>query len=192
MLRYMLLLAMLSLFVVGCSEESNMLAPVDNLNTNQPNWISLPNQQSATGMSIMSQPSFQESQLIDGKKGGTIKIDTKYKGGPNGEVKIKAELEFPKNAFEGRVYFTMNMSAENENATFLPHAVFNKPAKYNLEFKGLDLSGIDPDNVDFVYQAEDGSYEKIDREKIEINIKEGKVKVKDAELPHFSRYGFVR
>ena len=42
MRRYIFLFAMLSLFVVGCSEESSVLAPVNNVNTNEPNWIALP------------------------------------------------------------------------------------------------------------------------------------------------------
>ena len=73
----------------------------------------------------------------------------------------------------------------------LTHISIKDEQIYNAEFLGLDLTGVDSKNVGFVYQAEDGSYEYIDYSKIEVDIKSGKLKVRDARLPHFSRYGFV-
>ena len=42
MRRSIVLFAMLSLFVIGCSEQSSVIAPDNNVNTNEPNWIALP------------------------------------------------------------------------------------------------------------------------------------------------------
>ncbi len=56
MRRYIFLFAMLSLFVIGCSEQSSVIAPVNNVNANEPNWIALPQ---AEGMQ-----SRQESQIL--------------------------------------------------------------------------------------------------------------------------------
>ena len=193
MRRYIFLFSVMILFVIGCSEESNILSPANDVNTNEPNWISLPSVNSANGMSVMSMPVFQMSDSIDGEKGGKIKIDEKYDG-PNGEVKVKAELVFPKGAFSGTKYITMILDTDFGNATFTPHAVFENDAIYNAEFQGLDLTAIDKmeaKNVEFVYQAADGSYEYIETSKIEVDVKNGKLKVRDAKLPHFSRYGFV-
>jgi hypothetical protein len=190
MKKYISIIVLLSLFVIGCSEQSSINSPVNNVNTNEPNWISMPTMKTATRMSVMSMPIFQASALIDGEKGGKIKIDEKYDG-PNGEVKVKAELEFPKNAFVGSKYITMILDTQFGLATFSPHAYFDRDAIYNAEFLGLDLTGVDSKNVGFVYQAEDGSYEYIDYSKIEVDLKNGKLKVRDARLPHFSRYGFV-
>ena len=190
MRRYIYLFTLLALFVVGCSEQSSMLAPDNKVNTTEPNWISLPNMNGESGMSVMSMPIFQVNKEIDGKNGGKIKIDEKY-AGPNGEVKVKAELEFPKDAFVGSKNITMILDTQFGLATFSPHAYFDIDAIYNAEFLGLDLTGVNPNNVGFVYQAEDGSYEYIDYSKIEVDFKNGKLKVRDAKLPHFSRYGFV-
>jgi hypothetical protein len=189
--RYIYLFTLSALFLVGCSEQSSVVAPVTNAKTNEPNWISLPNMNGENGMSVMSMPIFQASKEIDGKTGGKILINEKYLGGPLGEVKVKAELEFPKDAFVGSKNITMILDTQFGLATFSPHSYFDKEAIYNAEFIGLDLTGVDPKNVGFVYQAEDGSYEYIDYTKIEVDIKNGKLKVRDAKLPHFSRYGFV-
>jgi len=191
MRRYIYLFTLLTLFIVGCGEQSSMLAPDNKFSTSEPNWISLPNMNGESGMSVMSMPIFQASKEIDGKTGGKIRIDEKYLGGPLGEVKVKAELEFPKDAFVGSKNITMILDTQFGLATFSPHAYFDKDAIYNVEFIGLDLTGLDSKNVGFVYQAEDGSYEYIDYSKIEVDLKNGKLKVRDAKLPHFSRYGFV-
>ena len=185
------MIVMLLLFAIGCSERTSINSPETNVLTQEPNWISLPNMNGENGMSVMSMPIFQASKEIDGKTGGKIRIDEKYLGGPLGEVKVKAELEFPKDAFVGSKNITMILDTQFGLATFSPHAYFDKDAIYNVEFIGLDLTGLDSKNVGFVYQAEDGSYEYIDYSKIEVDIKNGRLKVRDAKLPHFSRYGFV-
>jgi hypothetical protein len=76
--------------------------------------------------------------------------------------------------------------------TFGPHYTFNEPLEYTLELKGVDLTGIDPDSIDFVYQGEDGTVYQCEYKSIEVKLNEGKVKVEKAKLPHFSRYGFVK
>ena len=191
MKKYISIVVLLSLFVIGCSEQTSINTPENKVITKEPNWISLPHMNGESGMSVMSMPIFQASKEIDGKTGGKIRIDEKYLGGPLGEVKVKAELEFPKDAFVGSKNITMILDTQFGLATFSPHAYFDKDAIYNVEFIGLDLTGLDSKNVGFVYQAEDGSYEYIDYSKIEVDLKSGKLKVRDARLPHFSRYGFV-
>jgi hypothetical protein len=191
MKKYISIIVLLSLFVIGCSEQTSINSPENKVQTQEPNWISLPNMNGESGMSVMSMPIFQASKEIDGKNGGKILINEKYLGGPLGEVKVKAELEFPKDAFVGSKNITMILDTQFGLATFSPHAYFDKDAIYNVEFLGLDLTGVNPKNVGFVYQAEDGSYEYIDYSKIEVDLKNGRLKVRDAKLPHFSRYGFV-
>ena len=185
---------MLLLFAIGCSEQTSINSQDDTLNkvsAKEPNWISMPTVKTATRMSVMSAPLFQVNKDIDGKKGGRLNIDQRYPGGPFGEIKVKAELVFLSGAFEGTKYITMIIDTAYGLATFMPHAYFNKSAKYNAEIVGLDLTCVDPQNVGFVYQAEDGSYEYIDYAKVEVDLRIGKLKVRDAMLPHFSRYGFV-
>ena len=56
---------------------------------------------------------------------------------------------------------------------------------------GLDLSGVNPANVDFVYLNNDGTIEQIIYENLEVIVSQGCLRVSNAYLPHFSRYGFV-
>ena len=49
MRRSIYLFALLTLFVVGCSEQSSVIAPDNNVSTNEPNWIALPQ---AEGMQV--------------------------------------------------------------------------------------------------------------------------------------------
>jgi len=191
--RYRYLFALLTLLLVGCSEPSSMLSPNNNVNTNEPNWISLPSvTKDANGMSVMSMPIFQASKSIDGKTGGKIKINGKYAGGPFGEVNVQAELNFLKDAFSGAKYITMIVDTEWGYATFSPSSVFDKDATYNAVFIGLDLSGVDPTNVKFAYLAADGTVEYALNDGITIDLSTGTLGVKNAMIPHFSRYGFIR
>lgn len=190
--RYIYLFALLTLLVVGCSEQSSVLSPNNNVNTNEPNWISLPSLNEANGMSVMSKPIFQASKEIDGKKGGEIKINEKYKGGLFGEVTVKAELEFLQGTFSGTKYITMILDTEWGYATFSPYSIFDKDAIYNAEFIGLDLSGIDSTNVKFAYLAADGTVEYAVNDGITVDLSTGTLSVKNARIPHFSRYGWIR
>jgi hypothetical protein len=189
MKKYISVIVLLSLFVIGCTEQTSVTSPVNKVQTQEPNWISLPNGES--GMSVMSMPIFEVSKNINGKNGGRLNINERYDGGPFGEVKVKAQIEFPKGSFTDTKYITMILDTQFGLATFLPHSNFDKDAIYNVEFWGLDLSSIDPSKVNFVYQAEDGSYEYIERSRIQVDVKNGWLKLTDARLPHFSRYGFV-
>ena len=70
--------------------------------------------------------------------------------------------------------------------------VFNKNLEYTLTYKGIDLTGVDPETVKFCYIASDGSIVEAENSGIEVHIEDGKIKVKKALIPHFSRYGWVR
>ena len=211
MKTFLSIIVLLSLFVIGCSEQINVNSP-ELTSSDEPDWIMLPSSnRNISGLSKMGSVvndeyennqaeeaeisggmTFEVTKFVDGRRGETLKIDTDYEDGPFGKVEIKAELKFPKDCFIGTKNITMQINSSFGTATFSPHATFEKCAVYNAEFKGLDLSGIAPGSIDFVYKSEKGKYEKIEESKIEVDLKEGKLKVKDAKLPHFSRYGFIR
>ena len=74
--------------------------------------------------------------------------------------------------------------------TFGPHGTaFNPPAILDIDAFGLDLSGIDPEDLNVFYDnAETGQWELMQSTEILINQAEGYIKVVGALLPHFSRY----
>ena len=191
MKKLIILLALATIFMFGCQEADNPLVPeinsIDsNQNIQQPNWITLPK---SDNMSI--EKNFASHRKINGKRGGEIRLKTEYEGGIHGKVKIDAKIKFPKKAFYGQTDIALLIDSQNGLTTFYPHMQFNRAAEYNLKIEGLDLSNVDPKNIDFVYQAPDGSIEKVKYDKIKVDIKKGYIEVQKAKLNHFSRYGFV-
>ena len=81
--------------------------------------------------------------------------------------------------------------AGNIFLTFGPHGTdFNPPAILSIEVSGLDLSGWSNDRTHGIniFYINDGDWEVMKSEKITIKKNEGYLKIKGAELPHFSRY----
>lgn len=68
---------------------------------------------------------------------------------------------------------------------------FNIAVKYTLTISGLDLTGINSNTLDFVYVAQDGSITGVVYDSITMDAATGTLKVTNARLNHFSRYGFV-
>ncbi len=189
---------MLLLFVVGCTDQTSITSPDSSIQKlgkspdnplQEPNWITLPSVPGADGSTIIH---YSVSKNIEGNKGGELKLKEEYPGGPFGKVKIEAKLKFPKNAFDGDKFIEMKIGQSFGSTTFSPHSEFNHPAEYDLKYEGLDLTGMVLADIDFVYLNEDGSYESVIYDEIKLDVQKGKIEIKKALLPHFSRYSFVR
>ena len=186
MKKYIYLFAILSLVILGCSEQSSILAPDTEVANNQLNWIALPQSQE---MSVEN--SYSVNDLVTGLLGDNMYINKTYKGGPYGRVTIEAKATFPMNSFNGIKLITMTIDDRTCTATFSPSMVFNKPVVYNVTFTGVDLSAVDASKVRFAYLASNGSIELASNEGVTVDPVTGTLKVKNAKIPHFSRYGFV-
>lgn len=186
MRRYIFLFAMLTLFVVGCSEQSSVLAPVNNVNTNEPNWIVFLSSNDLAVNTIHS-----ASALIDGAKGGSVEMRKDVPGGPFGKTHIDSRLVIRAGSFLGKMTISTYVDDTGFLTTFGPSYVFSKPLEYTLLLQGLDLTGVNPANVKFVYQAANGTISQYQYSSIDVDLTRGKLKVNSALIPHFSRYGFV-
>ncbi|MGE5795489.1 MAG: hypothetical protein ACM34N_01830 [Ignavibacteria bacterium] len=134
---------------------------------------------------------FYASNYINGYKGGEVTIDRQYWA--HGEiVKIFARIKFKPGAFTGIKLIKMMIDDVNGTISFDPPSVFSKPAELDLKFEGIDLSGIDLEKVDFVYIRPDGTFEQILCKSINVDIAAKTLEVNDAEINHFSRYGWCR
>ena len=136
-------------------------------------------------------PNLRVSELIDGKKGGKLEIDYEFETSKGNTIRIQADLDIPDNAFDGEEEISMIVNNEISTITFYPKIIFNETLEFNIKYTGIDLSGIDPDSIDFVFQNYDGSTEQINYYDLKINISDGKLELKKADINHFSRYGFV-
>ncbi len=180
------LFALLALFVIGCSEQSSVLAPLNNVDTNEPNWIV-----SFSSSDLAVNTVHSASVLIDGAKGGDVQIRKSVPGGPFGKIQIDSRLHIHAGSFAGKLTISTYVDDTNFLTTFGPSYVFNRPLEYTLMLQGLNLSGVNPANVRFVYQAADGTIHQCQYSSIDVDLTKGKLKVNSAQIPHFSRYGFV-
>jgi hypothetical protein len=190
-LKYFSILIVLALIAVGCTDESNMVAPANNQISNSeivsnPNWISLPpagNQSLKKDITV--------GKTIYGTDESLLEINTGYAGGPFGWISITANARFQRYSFTGQRYVTMSINDDFGAATFTPSGTWSKPVIYNLTIQGVDLSNVDPSRVTFVYMAPDGNYYKAKYQSIYVEKQSGKLQIINAELPHFSRWGFI-
>ena len=172
----------------GCSDS--VVNPISENPTanNQKGWITLPKN---PGMRV--EDDYSASKVIDGNMGGEVQLNVDYKATSSLHIKIAAKIKVPKGAYSGEKNVTMIINNTDGTASFYPSPeTFNKPLIFDLEILGIDLTGVNPKTLDFAFIASDGSFESVDCHKIEAKIKEGKLKVDDAEIPHFSKYGWCR
>jgi len=136
-------------------------------------------------------PNLRVSKVIDGQSGGEIEFDYEFVTSEGNTISIWAKLNIPNGAFDGVEEIWMIVNNEFGTISFYPHIVFNEPADFDATYTGIDLSGINPNSVDFIFQNYDGSPEQITYDEITTMISEGKLELIKAKIPHFSRYGFV-
>lgn len=132
---------------------------------------------------------------INGEKGGKVYLGHKFAttiSGQSEKVKLYAELDIPCGAFSGDLTFEIIFDIENLAVELYPSPyTFDKPVLLNLEFKNVDLSGFDPSI--FVFDYLDGTEpENLKVKSAKIDIENNRLLIKEAELHHFSRYGWTR
>ena len=165
-----------ALLVVGCMDDSSLpTAPETNISSqsNSPNWIQLPDKE---GMSVENQ--FSVTEYIDTEHGGELIIDESYSGGPHGEVKVIAKFKIYENTVPEPLMVTMTIDDETGAIAFSPSTIFNRSADFYLKFEGLDLSNVDPDNVQFIGQTPDNNVYPVQYESLDIDISSGIIELK--------------
>jgi hypothetical protein len=170
----------------GCNPDSNVTSPDDSITQPLLKLIQLP---TPKGLSI--ETLYTESKYINGYHGGYFIEQFGYQSS-TGYVNIISKLVFPEYVFSGGKTITQTFNTETASLEFGPVMQFNRTVKYTLTITGLDLTGIDPETLDFVYVATDGSITGVVYDSIYMNAASGTLKVTNARLNHFSRYGFVR
>ena len=145
MKKLLTIVALVSLFF-GCDQGTDISSPgkIDNLSYQ---FIELPKK---SGMSV--ETTFSITKEIDGDKGGEIKLKEKYETEDGNKVKIDVKLKVKKKSFQGKVKITLTIDDEFAAVCFTPHMVFNGNAELYLKFEGLDLTGINPNNVNFIFK----------------------------------------
>lgn len=180
--KIILSLFVLALFYSGCSDLNTNTNPV-NSTVSSKTVIKLPIK---SGINIESV--FSASQLISGNNGGTVQLHNSYISG-NTQVTIDAVLSIPVGAFNGSKNISMQIG-DDAAIDFSPSSVFNIPLVLNLKITGVDLSGVNPSDINFYYFSQDGSVTPVQNDGITITPQTGTLEIINAKLPHFSRYGW--
>ncbi len=134
------------------------------------------------------------SRYVTQKGGGELIIDYKGYEHNNGNVKVKITLKVFNGSISQDAELMMSLDDQgllgNVDVTFSPHGItFSRPARLDIEAKNLDLSGVNPDDINIYYDnPETGQWEVMQSYAVIVNEANGYVKVIDAKLPHFSRY----
>lgn len=135
------------------------------------------------------------TKTIDGALGGTISLDTAIIDNSGNEIAISLNLSFDPESFYGVKTITVIPNPATVSVQFYPAMVFNKPAKLNLSYTGIDLKSLgfsSNSKVDFVYVSDSGNIQYILKDEVKIKFDKNQLYTKKALLPHFSRYAFVR
>ena len=74
---------------------------------------------------------------------------------------------------------------------FGPPMQFQAVVEYTYKITGIDLTGVNPNTLDFVYIDANGNMYSVEYDYVQMDQTTGMLKVVNAVLPHFSRYGFV-
>lgn len=175
------------LLFFGCNEETEVISPINTGLDKQLTLIPLP----APSSGLIIETEYTEYKDIHGSNGGEFSADYSYQGGTFGTVTQLSILDFDAGAFQGLKTISQTFNTNGAAVVFGPTMQFQEKVKYTYGIRGLDLTSIDPNTLDFVYIDANGNMYSVDYESITMDVNTGMLKVVDAELPHFSRYGFV-
>ena len=171
-------------FLLGCDQELDLTSQTTLPISSDKHWITL----SDNGVLSIEETFTKTKKNADGSKGWNITYDHTFSNG----VRVYGDLDCPDNAYSGKLTFSFTLSNELTITDFYPTPFeFNIPVEYTIIYEGLDLTGVDPEDVDFYYIAPDGSMVKAVYDNLQVDIPNGRLFVLNARLPHFSRYGFV-
>ena len=190
-----LILMTFLIFTIGCSENDPLSPDLsDQSISQQDNGIKILTLNDDLSLGKVT----KERKHIKAKRGG--KIELEHRGSRrerNRRLAIWCKLEIPANAMDKDSDISLTIDDHQFSGAmdveFAPHGtIFSTPALLTIYARGLDLKDIDPETVGFYYDnQETGEWEKMEYDKLRINVRRGTIYVKNAQLPHFSRYAIA-
>jgi hypothetical protein len=177
-----LILAVVVLVVLwqGCAPEFPSGPDITMQSQNVRTWIS-------SGVQSIDKEAVV-SELINGKSGGQINYNLAL-----ANITVNGSLTIPNNAFEGSLELSALFNSRTTTQIFGPSPLnFRKPLLLTLEYRGVNLSGINPNEIDFYYIGSDNQFYRAEYSSIVVDVSQGLLKVVDAKLNHFSRWGWAK
>ena len=140
-------------------------------------------------------PQLFASKLIDGEIGGKLVLDETFINGEGREINVYACLRVLEGSYQGTINISMLANNENVSIQLFPEMKFNRDVRLDLVYTGIDLEALGyttTGSVDFACFADNGDVELIENDLSHVNIPQNQISVRNAKLPHFSRYGWIR
>jgi len=173
------LITILLFGITSCTDKSNLVDP--NSNFENP----------TLSKQIISKTDISITQRIRNNKGGTIKLRANLD--PESGQESAAYLTIPKNSMpEDIMDITVSFVPGFPDIELGPHGTeFSEPLTLDLK---IENSWFDKnDKIDFKYVDVNGNpIEDVEYEALVFRFNNKYVKVKKAQLSHFSRYAFTR
>lgn len=179
--------AVLLLFAVGCTDQTNVISPEQSVQKQEPNWIALP-----VNSGLKTEDQYSTSGWIYKNTDSEFIIDESRPGGFRGEIKTIVKLKFYKHSVSRNAFVTLTADDVSTSCTFGPSQTFLKPGYLYVKYEGIDLTEIDPEEIIFVYMDANGVYVEIQYGEVKVDIQSGTLELIDGIIPHFSRYGFIK
>ena len=180
------LLVWIAVIGFGC-QKNGPVETADVVKGQAPQFIKLPQ---SDGL----QKPITVTARITKDQGGELKLHYKHDEGSK-ELDVNMKLNFPKDAVSADLDVSMTIDDEvlmtTVDISFAPHGIqFLRPAILDVNAAGLDLSGVPANAKISLYYNNNGVWEEVQIKKVKVDLEEGKVKLKDGEIKHFSQYAF--
>lgn len=183
-----LFLVLISFILSSCDKSENSVLSANENNITQP--------QDLTNLDdILYTNTLTLSKEIDGQIGGQIPFNTTILDAKGTPVLVNILLTFDPGSFTGKKLIGITPDVNTGAVQFTPKITFTKPVKLDLSFTGINLNNLgfsSNSTVDFVYMSDDGNIEFILKNECKIKWDSKLLYTKKAQLPHFSRYVFVK
>jgi hypothetical protein len=184
MKNFKLFMFLLLLPFAGCFTDSSVSPEFGILaDKNSVDWIQL------DGLnSIQLDKEAAVVQEINGSTGGTIEYNLKV-----ANLNVNGTLTVPENSFNGTMDISAVFNNRSTTQTFGPSPfTFENTLLLTLEYSGLNLKKIDPSQIDFYYIDNEGQFHKAVYSSITVDVEAGILKVVEAKINHFSRWGWAK
>ena len=173
--------------ILGCEQATDVSSPVNAPMERVFNkqLITLP---SPVGLSVETQT---YTKNVNGANWTEFQRSLSYQNSSGETIYQIGDLDFFPGAFSGIKNISMTFNTGGAAMDFGPAMQFQARVEYTYKITGLDLTGVDPNTLEFVYIDSNGNMYAVDYDYVTMDANTGMLMVQDAILPHFSRYGFV-
>ena len=196
-----------TVLLLACTSETDIItSPQTTVQTLQkPVWVEAAEAQGLevvmlpTNTNITQYKISSTSKVVSRDTEALLQTNFNYDTFDKNEVRVNVSLNVPAGALSKEKELSMNIedmiTGKYAVLQFGPHGTeFNTPVLLNFAAEGLNLSNWDRSSSPklMYYNPDSNMWEKMNSEEIRVNYEKGSITCINGELPHFSRFGFIK